>query len=209
MKSYDFGILSPFEFECFVRDILCERDSIDYSSFAEGRDGGIDLRASYGEGKKIIVQAKRYKTWKELKQELKKEIDKVKRVGIDTVKRVMHDPHVGRFDHYASCKEEAEPNDVSTSLAVKKFLNISNNSSDLNAVKPNQEYNDSYDKFFVADGDDPKTSKFNIPAALAAKTAGGDPHSDTFNNGVNKVKSSDVFKLKPVKDETEETTFKA
>jgi energy-coupling factor transporter ATP-binding protein EcfA2 len=83
VKSYDFGILSPFEFECFVRDILCERDSIDYSSFAEGRDGGIDLRASYGEGKKIIVQAKRYKTWKELKQELKKEIDKVKKLNPD------------------------------------------------------------------------------------------------------------------------------
>ena len=83
MKSYDFGILSPFEFECFVRDILCERDSIDYSSFAEGRDCGIDLRASYGEGKKIIVQAKRYKTRKELKQELKIEIDKVKKINPD------------------------------------------------------------------------------------------------------------------------------
>lgn len=125
------------------------------------------------------------------------------------IKSLINSPHQGKYDHYASCKEEVEPNDVSTSPAVKKFLNINNNSSDLNAVKPNQEYNDSYDKFFVADGDDPKTSKFNIPAALAAKTAGGDPHSDTFNNGVNKVKSSDVFKLKPVKDETEETTFKA
>lgn len=125
------------------------------------------------------------------------------------IKNLINSPHQGKYDHYASCKEEAEPNDVSTSPAVKKFLNINNNSSDLNAVKPNQEYNDSYDKFFVADGDDPKTSKFNIPAALAAKTAGGDPHSDTFNNGVNRVKSSDVFKLKPVKDETEETSFKA
>lgn len=132
-----------------------------------------------------------------------------KRNEMNDIKNMMKVGHLGYYDHYASCKEEAELNVVSTSPAVKKFLNINNNSSDLNAVKPNQEYNDSYDKFFVADGDDPKTSKFNIPAALAAKTAGGDPHSDTFNNGVNKVKSSDVFKLKPVKDETEETSFKA
>lgn len=136
-------------------------------------------------------------------------LNKEKRENLGRFKTLMHGPHQGKYDHYASCKEEAELNDVSTSPAVKKFLNINNNSSDLNAVNPNQEYNDSYDKFFVADGDDPKTSKFNIPAALAAKTAGGDPHSDTFNNGVNKVKSSDVFKLKPVKDETEETSFKA
>ena len=135
--------------------------------------------------------------------------DNEKKKAINDFKSLIHAPHQGDFDHYASYKEEAELNDISTSPAIKKFLNINNNSSDLNAVKPNQEYNDSYDKFFVADGDDPKTSKFNIPAALAAKTAGGDPHSDTFNNGVNKVKSSDVFKLKPVKDEMEETTFKA
>lgn len=135
--------------------------------------------------------------------------DNEKKKAINDFKNLIHAPHQGDLDYYASYKEEAEFNDVSTSPAVKKFLNINNNSSDLNAVKPNQEYNDSYDKFFVADGDDPKTSKFNIPAALAAKTAGGDPHSDTLNNGVNKVKSSDVFKLKPVKDETEETTFKA
>ena len=139
----------------------------------------------------------------------KKTVDFKKRNEMDDIKNMMKVGHLGKYDHYASCKEEAELNDVSTSPAVKKFLNINNNSSDLNAVKPNQEYNDSYDKFFVADGDDPKTSKFNIPAALAAKTAGGDPHSDTFNNGANKVKSSDVFKLKPVKDETEEATFKA
>lgn len=83
MKNYDFGILSPFEFECFVRDILTERDKIDYCSFAEGKDGGIDLRASYGASKTIIVQAKRYKTWKELKPELKKEVDKVRRLSPD------------------------------------------------------------------------------------------------------------------------------
>lgn len=139
----------------------------------------------------------------------RRSLDFQKRNEINNIKNMMHVGHMGVSDKFASYKEEAEINDVSTSPAVKKFLNINSNSSDLNAVKPNQEYNDSYDKFFVADGDDPETSKFNIPAALAAKTAGGDPCPNTFNNGVNKVKSSDVFKLKPVKDETEETSFRA
>ena len=83
MKNYDFKILSPYEFECFVRDILRKRDDIDYSNFAEGKDGGVDLRASYGKGKKVVVQAKRYKNWNELKSTLKKEIDKVKKLNPD------------------------------------------------------------------------------------------------------------------------------
>ena len=58
MENYDFCILSPFEFECFVRDILIKRDGLDYSNFAMGKDGGIDLRASYGNGKKVIVTTK-------------------------------------------------------------------------------------------------------------------------------------------------------
>ena len=61
-------------------DILRRRDGLDYSSFAGGRDGGIDLRASTVKGEKVIVQAKRYKTWAELKSILKKEADKVKKL---------------------------------------------------------------------------------------------------------------------------------
>lgn len=83
MRDYDFSILSSFEFECFVRDILRKRDKIDYSNFAEGRDGGIDLRASYAKGKTIIVQAKRYKTWSELKGKLKNEVGKVNKLKPD------------------------------------------------------------------------------------------------------------------------------
>lgn len=77
MKNYDFCILSPFEFECFVRDILIKRDGLDYSNFAMGKDGGIDLRASYDDGKKVIVQAKRYKNLSSLKSSLNKEVEKV------------------------------------------------------------------------------------------------------------------------------------
>lgn len=83
MKNYNFCVLSPYEFEHFVRDILRRRDGLDYCNFAEGRDGGIDLRASYGDGKKVVVQAKRYKSWSELKGVLVKEAKKVKVLNPD------------------------------------------------------------------------------------------------------------------------------
>lgn len=77
MRNYDFGILSPYEFECLSRDLLSKRDGLDYSNFAEGRDGGIDLRASLANGRTIIVQAKRYKSYSQLKNVLVKETVKV------------------------------------------------------------------------------------------------------------------------------------
>lgn len=83
MRNYDFCILSPYEFECFVRDILIKRDGIDYSNFAVGRDGGIDLRASYGNGKKVIVQAKRHKNLSELMSKLKPELEKIRKLNPD------------------------------------------------------------------------------------------------------------------------------
>ena len=42
------------------------------------------------------------------------------------------------------------------------------------------------DADFVGDGDDPATSDANVPATLAARTAGGDPHPFTLRNGINK-----------------------
>jgi hypothetical protein len=65
----------------------------------------------------------------------------------------------------------------------------------MNAVKPNAEYNRQNDALFIGDGDSPETSKTNIPAILAAKTAGGSPHGWTTSNGIN-GKSADVFKIK-------------
>ena len=58
------------------------------------------------------------------------------------------------------------------------------------------------DSNFVGDGEDPETSKVNVPSILAAKTAGGDPDPKTVHNGINKHDSNaDVFKVKPVADE--------
>ena len=81
MKNYDFRILSPFEFECLSRDLLCKRDNLDFSNFAEGRDGGIDLRASMAANNTVIAQAKRYKSYPELKNTLKDEVAKVKKLN--------------------------------------------------------------------------------------------------------------------------------
>lgn len=78
MRNYDFRVLEPSEFEIFSRDILQAREDIFIESFAEGRDGGIDLRFAFSKTREVIVQCKRYKDWTELKSVLKKEVDKVK-----------------------------------------------------------------------------------------------------------------------------------
>ena len=49
------------------------------------------------------------------------------------------------------------------------------------------EYDEAEEKEFIGAGEEKETSKVNIPAALAAKTAGGVAHDDTEDNGVNAV----------------------
>ena len=49
------------------------------------------------------------------------------------------------------------------------------------------EYDDDEEKLFVGAGEEKETSKINIPAALAAKTAGGVAFDQTEVNGVNNV----------------------
>ena len=99
------------------------------------------------------------------------------------------------------CKGGTCPVDVTdgistSAFAAKKLASAgSNNQTDLSAVKPNAEYNRQNDALFIGDGDSPETSKTNIPAILAAKTAGGSPHGWTTSNGIN-GKSADVFKIK-------------
>ena len=62
------------------------------------------------------------------------------------------------------------------------------------------QYHDS-DASFVGDGDDPATSRTNIPAIIAARIAGGRPDPKVVNNGINKRSSSAPFKLKPLRDD--------
>ena len=83
MLNYNFrDLLSAYEFECFSRDLINAHEGLDLGSFAEGRDGGIDLRYSSKKGEVIIVQAKRYINYSELKSNLKKEVEKVKRLNL-------------------------------------------------------------------------------------------------------------------------------
>lgn len=80
MVNYNFLNLTPIEFEELSRDILQIRDGINFESFGVGKDGGIDFRYK-SKGVNIIVQAKRYKEYKDLQKILfKEEIIKVKRL---------------------------------------------------------------------------------------------------------------------------------
>ena len=91
---------------------------------------------------------------------------------------------------------------VSTSPFMKKKSAMGyNNSPDIGNIIPDAEYDAAYDKTFFADGDKAETSKINIPAILAAKTAGGAPHGCTVHNGISNKFGSDVFKLKKLRDD--------
>lgn len=80
MLNYDFNILHYGEFEELTRDLLQAEFGIYIENFKEGKDGGIDLRFGLAEGGKCIVQCKRYKNWSSLKQQLKNEAEKVKKL---------------------------------------------------------------------------------------------------------------------------------
>ncbi|MBD8848403.1 restriction endonuclease [Priestia megaterium] len=81
MLNYDFTILSPPEFEEFSRDMMQEHLDITFESFKDGKDGGIDFRYSIDKKNTIIVQVKRYEKFSSLRSELKKELDKVKKLN--------------------------------------------------------------------------------------------------------------------------------
>ncbi|OIN61164.1 nSTAND3 domain-containing NTPase [Arsenicibacter rosenii] len=74
MNNYDLLILSADEFENFTRDLLQAKLNVFIESFTSGPDGGIDLRYATDKNKKIIIQAKRYKDYNSLINNLKKEI---------------------------------------------------------------------------------------------------------------------------------------
>lgn len=87
-------------------------------------------------------------------------------------------------------------------VAKRKMSNMGrNNHNDMNFGDPNGYYDNNYDRYFLGDGDDPETSKTNIPAILAAKTAGGSPWPHTINNNISNKIGSDVFKLGKLRDD--------
>ena len=62
------------------------------------------------------------------------------------------------------------------------------------------QYHDS-DASFIGDGDDPNTSRINIPAIIAARMAGGTPDPYTLHNGINRRSLSSPFRLRPLRDD--------
>ncbi len=60
MPDYDFGSLSPIDFEILVRDLLQEELGIRLESFKTGRDQGIDFRYCPSTDNTLIIQCKHY-----------------------------------------------------------------------------------------------------------------------------------------------------
>lgn len=60
MPDYDFATLSPYDFECLVRDLLQKELSITLESFTVGKDSGIDFCYHKSIDDQIIVQVKHY-----------------------------------------------------------------------------------------------------------------------------------------------------
>ncbi|MFT7611090.1 MAG: hypothetical protein ACI9J3_000028 [Parvicellaceae bacterium] len=82
MANYDFqSLLSPLDFEHLVKDLLSAELQIEFTTFASGKDGGVDLRYSKNGESNIIIQCKRVKYIG--KKVLQKEADKVKELNPD------------------------------------------------------------------------------------------------------------------------------
>lgn len=84
LSDYNFGNLSPYDFELLIRDLLGAAQNLKLRAFAPGRDGGVDLRG-WQSGKlnnRVIVQCKHMmgSTYANLLSAVKKEklkIDKL------------------------------------------------------------------------------------------------------------------------------------
>jgi hypothetical protein len=58
MNRYGFSTLSWEEFEEFTKDLLTAEMGITFESFANGPDGGVDLRHSSNKGTLIVTHGK-------------------------------------------------------------------------------------------------------------------------------------------------------
>ena len=81
MNAYDFLLFSPSEFELFVKDLLETHWNIHIEAFADGADGGIDLRYKTPDDKTGIIQCKRYKATDQILTSLKKEAPRISRLA--------------------------------------------------------------------------------------------------------------------------------
>jgi len=75
--KFNFDILSPIEFEELSKDIIEKKLSMEFKVFKIGKDGGIDLR---NKDNGTICQCKHIKKYSDLKSNLKKEVEKIKKI---------------------------------------------------------------------------------------------------------------------------------
>lgn len=80
--SYDFGSLSPADFEDLVRDLVGRKLNVHFEAFAAGPDGGVDGRHSVG-ARTTILQAKHFlrSRYAELKSRMKRERASINRLS--------------------------------------------------------------------------------------------------------------------------------
>ncbi|MDA1257513.1 MAG: restriction endonuclease [Chloroflexi bacterium] len=79
--TYDFGNLSPDDFERLCADLLSAELGFSLEEFGSGADRGIDLRHTFPKKRPVIVQCKHYpeRNGSYVRDRLKKELKKVKK----------------------------------------------------------------------------------------------------------------------------------
>lgn len=81
MLRFSYDRLSPVDFEHLAADVLNQREGVIFERFAEGPDGGIDLRYQPPGRPMVIAQAKRVMARNELKRQAKLERLKLQRLN--------------------------------------------------------------------------------------------------------------------------------
>lgn len=81
MSRFAYSRLSPIDFEHLAADVLNQREGVTFERFAEGPDGGIDLRYQPPGQPLVIAQAKRVMDRNELKRQAKSERIKLQRLN--------------------------------------------------------------------------------------------------------------------------------
>lgn len=81
MAEFDYGRLSPMDFERFCCALLAKLEGKRFQRFGEGRDNGVDLLYDDKDAGRWIIQCKRYKDWRTLRGSLTEEREKVQRLA--------------------------------------------------------------------------------------------------------------------------------
>ena len=195
-----------------ARDKALSQAQEDFKNSGDKSKHSVERQSYASSGNKKLAQASRFEQGRQKKinkswNKFQRHIGESAAALLGLTDEELYDLNEGNCNSdTCKCKGGTCPVSVTdgistSSYAAKKLANAgSNNKTDMNAVVPNAEYSRQNDALFIGDGDSPETSKTNIPAILAAKTAGGAPHGWTTDNGINGT-GSNVFKLRKLRDD--------